>query len=105
MASDDSLPPSCACAKQTDRYVSFAGIDCDGQARRIMECLERHFRGDGATHPFLAYFMAKREPRNGQRADDLFLIHSSINPLRDYLEASGDRETLELLGRLETDCC
>ena len=38
------LPCTCQhqSAEKPDRYVSFKGIDCDGNARRLIACLRRH---------------------------------------------------------------
>ncbi len=43
--------------------------------------------------------MACRKP------DDLFLIHSNINPFRDFFEHWNDEEALGLLLQIEAECC
>jgi hypothetical protein len=101
-----SIPPAdCGCHRKTDRYESFAGIDCDGNARRIMECIERKLAALGEPNPFWCYFMGKRTPRSGPAPDDLFLVHSHINQIREFFEESADDEALTLLLQLEEECC
>lgn len=105
MDEDKPQGPGCGCPKTIDRYVSFDGIDCDGKARRLMEVIERRMADSGAEHPFLKYFMAKRQPRSGPAPDELFLIHSNINQIREFFEQCGDQESLALLMQLEEECC
>lgn len=105
MEEDQPQGSGCCCPKTIDRYVSFDGIDCDGKARRLMEFIERRMADSGAEHPFLKYFMAKRQPRSGPAPDELFLIHSNINQIREFFEQCGDQESLALLTQLEEECC
>ncbi len=93
------------CQQQIDRYTTFHGIDCAGNARRVMEFIENNAMTDGDAHPFLAYFLAKRTPRSGPAPDDLFLIHSNLNQIRELFEESGNAQALELLFQLEEECC
>ena len=94
-----------ACAASRDRYVSFEGIDCDGNARLVMECIERHVADPRRNNAFWDYFMKKRSGGSGPRPDDLFLIHSNINQVRELFETWHDNEALALLLRLEEECC
>ena len=91
--------------KPTDRYVSFDGIDCDGNAQRIMACIERLLDLPGRSNAFWEYFMKKREGGSGPKPDDLFLIHSNINQVRELFETWEDEEAMSLLVRLEEECC
>lgn len=90
--------------KTTDRYESFQGIDCDGNARQIMACIERQIAA-GQGNSFWDYFMKKRAGGSGPRPDDLFLIHANINQVRELFETSGDLVALALLAQLEEECC
>lgn len=94
----------CGC-KKTDRYISFAGIDCAGNARRVMECIDRHIAISGRSNGFWDYFLAKRAGTSGPKVDDLFLIHSNINQVRELFETWDDGEALHLLEQLEEECC
>jgi hypothetical protein len=95
----------CGCSKQTDRYVSFIGIDCDGNARRVMELIEKHMAESGQPEPFWEYFMGKRRSPSGPPPDDLFLVHCHINQIRELFEEIGDEDALALLFILEDECC
>ena len=95
----------CPCRLKTDRYISFDGIDCAGNARRLMELIERNMPADGAGRSFWQYFMAKRQPRSGPAPDDLFLIHAHINQIRELFEDCGDEAALALLLQVEEECC
>ncbi len=91
--------------KTTDRYISFEGIDCDGNAARLMACIENQLAQPGRSNAFWDYFMNKRQGGSGPRPDDLFLVHSNINQIRELFETWRDEEALELLLQLEEECC
>ncbi len=91
--------------KTTDRYISFEGIDCDGNAARLMACIEHQLAQPGRSNAFWDYFMNKRQGGSGPRPDDLFLVHSNINQIRELFETWRDEEALELLLQLEEECC
>lgn len=97
--------PGCGCGARGDRYVSFSDIDCDGNARRVMACIERNVARAVRTAPFWPYFMAKRQPKSGTAPDDLFLIHCHINVIRELFDETGDVEAMTLLVQLEEECC
>lgn len=95
----------CGCGRKTDRYTTFEGIDCAGNARRVMALIERNLPKAGAERSFWEYFMAKRQPRSGPVPDDLFLVHSYINQIRELFESCADGEALRLLTQVEEECC
>ena len=97
-------PGGCGC-RNTDRYVSFDGIDCDGNARKIMELIDRHLDIPGRNNAFWEHFAKKRTGGSGPKPDDLFLIHSNINQVREFFETWEDEEALRLLEQLEEECC
>jgi N(2)-fixation sustaining protein CowN len=108
----DSLSPvelRCSCgeehAQRPDRYVSFAGIDCDGNARRLVDMLRPHMNDPARRNPFWELFEKKLAAESEPRHDELFLIHAHINILRDFLEQYEDREALTLLEQIEEECC
>ncbi|WP_306603278.1 N(2)-fixation sustaining protein CowN [Azonexus sp.] len=105
MENQQKLVADCGCRANTDRYISFVGIDCAGNARRVMAFIERNMAASGEAQAFWMYFMAKRTPRSGPAPDDLFLVHSYINQIREFFEACGDAEALELLLQVEEECC
>ena len=94
-----------------DRYVSFAGIDGDGNSRKLMTMLRRHIDDPARSNPFWDMFKGKlalcgQPDRNsGRSLDELFLIHSYINNIRELFEECDDREGLALLEQIEIESC
>jgi hypothetical protein len=105
MDEKQSLNKDCGCSKESDRYVSFNGIDCNGNASRVMALIERNLAESEKSGPFWEYFMSKRKPRSGPPPDDLFLVHCHLNQIREFFEERADAEALELLSQLEEECC
>ncbi len=95
----------CGCHKKNDRYMTFEGIECEAGAQRVMACIERNVAASQQDAPFWPYFMAKRTPRSGPAPDDLFLVHSHINQIRELFEECGDAAALAMLLQLEEECC
>jgi hypothetical protein len=94
--------PTDTCAV-ADRYVSFKGIDYDGNVRRVLHHLARHRAGDPANR-LIAYIDRQRGSQQGARRDDLLLLHSLVNPIRELFEADTDEAALSDLDRLEREC-
>lgn len=93
---------------QIDRYVSFKGIECDKNAEKIVEFIERLATGAASDNQYWQQFMAKIEKsRSGDTAtgDALFLVHSHINIIRDLFEEYNDEEAMTLLEKVELECC
>ena len=88
-----------------DRYVTFDGLDCDGNARRLMAMIDARLTQPGASNAFWEYFGKKRRGGSGPTPDDLFLIHAHINQLRDQFDAWEDAAAQELLEQIEEECC
>lgn len=101
--------PCRACGKPEagtrDRYVSFVGLDCDGQAHRLIEQLRPYMDDPARSNAFWQLFAKKLNPTRGPRHDELFLIHAHINILRDQLEQNDDIKALMLLDQIEQECC
>lgn len=96
----------CPCKhSQPDRYVSFDGIDCDGNAAHLMQLLLGHLADPAKCNAFWTYFLKKRRPASGPAPDDLFLIHCHLNQLREFFELHEDEQAMGLLERLELECC
>lgn len=96
-------PISCR-IPQPDRYVSFKGIDCDGNAHRVMELLLRLRSEDPDEQALLDLLKERRVATSGVRCDDLLLLASFVNPVRELFERHHDHEALELLEQLEEQC-
>jgi hypothetical protein len=88
----------------TDRYVSFQGIDCEGNTRRVMALIDRYTLGGEPVDAFWTYFHKRRAATLGPRFDDLLLLSSFVNPVRELFEAKDDAEGLALLEKLEDEC-
>jgi len=99
------LPEDCSCKNKTDRYLSFVGLDCDTKARNVMACIDLHLAIPERNNAFWEYFSQKRSGLKGPKPDDLFLIHSSINQVRELFETWQDEAGLQLLDQLEAECC
>lgn len=94
-----------------DRYVTFKGIDGDGNARRLVAMLRHHIDDPAKSNLFWEKFRDKlatagsADANGGRVLDELFLIHSYINNIRDLLEEHDDQEALALLQQLEAESC
>lgn len=88
-----------------DRYVSFCGIECDIQAERLMErvtTLINQKKGDNQWH---RYFTYKLEQKAKMNHDDLFFIGAQMNTLTEFLQSTKDEIALDMLWRIEQQCC
>lgn len=94
-----------------DRYVTFKGIDGDGNARRLVAMLRHHIDDPAKSNLFWEKFRDKlatagsADANGGRVLDELFLIHSYINNIRDLFEEYDDQEALALLQQLEAESC
>lgn len=85
-----------------DRYRTFKGIDFDGQASRMLERIDSHTRD--ANDLFWTYFNQRRNATEGARCDDLLLLASFVNQIRELFEARDDALGLAWLDQLENEC-
>ena len=96
---------------KSDRYVTFRGIDGDGNARRLMAMLRHHIDDPAKTNLFWEKFKEKlamtgqAEANGGRVLDELFLVHSYINNIRDLFEEYDDQDALALLHQVEAESC
>ena len=96
----------CGChSPQADRYVSFDNIACPGHALRLMAMIHRHIEQPERNNAFWDYFRQKASGGSGPAPDDLFLIHCHLNQIRELFEAWDDDEALQLLDKIEVECC
>lgn len=97
--------------QKPDRYVSFVGIEGDKNSRELIEMLRRHIDQPFKTNRFWELFKEKlarvgQPDLNGGRSlDELFLIHSYINNIRELFEEYDDQPALALLEKIETESC
>lgn len=86
-----------------DRYVSFAGIDCDGNAMRLMAMLRAQMAASDSR--WVAYFTRKLEEKRRMGNDDLYFIGAQMNMLAAFFEEESCAEARALLWELEQTCC
>lgn len=97
---------SCGC-NQRDRYVSFNGLDCEGQAERLLARVEMLIARPAVSNLFWQKFAAQvalMRSGSGPNRDPLYLLHANVYYLRDLLEAHGGAEDLAALDLLEEEC-
>ncbi|NEX20486.1 N(2)-fixation sustaining protein CowN [Thiorhodococcus mannitoliphagus] len=94
----------CTAAK-TDRYISFDGIDCDAYAERILGYIRACI--DDAENPsdWQPYFERKLVEIAGMGQDALFFVGSQVNYIRELFEHYDHDDGLELLDKIEDECC
>lgn len=88
-----------------DRYCSFVGLDCNGQAQRLVALLRPYIDDPARTNGFWQLFARKLAAESGPKHDALFLIHAHLNILREQLEMHEDTVALALLDQIEIECC
>lgn len=94
-----------------DRYVSFVGIEGDQNARQLVVMLRRHIDDPQKSNRYWELFKEKLEKvgqpekTSGRHLDELFLIHSYINNIRELFEEYDDQPALALLEKIEAESC
>ena len=102
---ENNCPAATAAESVADRYISFCGIDCNGNADRLMAMLEAHIQaGDGDTR-WCDYFTGKQIQQHAMGQDNLYFVGAQMNNLYSYLESCEDEVALALLWQLEQECC
>ena len=98
-------------SRKTDRYVTFIGIEGEKNSRKLMTLLRRHIDDPLKSNRFWELFKQKLDragqlcQQGEQRQDELFLIHSYINNIRELFEQHDDLPALALLEQIETESC
>lgn len=94
-----------------DRYTSFEGIESDSNSRRLIAMLMQHISDPEKTNRFWEQFktiselIGQQKENSGRRLDELFLIHSNINNIRELFEQYDDQAALNLLEQIELESC
>ena len=70
-----------------------------------MYAIRSYYADPAKCNAFWTYFLNKRRPASGPVPDDLFLIHSHLNQLREFFEEHEDEVAMQLLEKLELECC
>ena len=91
--------------EETNRYVSFGGIDCDGKSKRVLSYIEQYLASPPHQSPWLEYFQQRLRDRKALGQDELHFVGSQINHIRSLFEDYNDTEALSLLEQVEEECC
>ena len=86
-----------------DRYLSFLGLDCNGNADRMMAVLAANM--ETSEFRWVGYFAQKLEEKRRMGTDNLYFVGSQVNALHAFLEGQDDASGLDLLWHLEQNCC
>lgn len=89
----------------TDRYVTFIGINCDVNADTLIQKLEMHLSAEHGEANWHTYFRQKRAQQAKMQHDNLYFIGSQMNNLYAYFEQCEDKDALALLWQIEQECC
>ncbi|MDD2364813.1 MAG: N(2)-fixation sustaining protein CowN [Desulfuromonadaceae bacterium] len=98
-------------AVKPDRYVSFVGIDGDGNSRELIMMLRKHIDDPQKTNAFWEKFkeklekVGKPEENSGRSLDELYLIHAYMNNISELFETYEDQPALDLLEKIEAESC
>lgn len=88
-----------------DRYISFCGIDCDANADVLMKFLTESISDYKGSEEWISYFQKKIAEQVKMGRDNLHFIHNQINALYEYFEICDHKAALELLYKIEQECC
>jgi len=90
-----------------DRYLSFRGIDFEGNMQAVLTHLRRYIDSPACTNPFWERFktrLASAEEGTSATCDKLLLLHSHTYYMVDLFEEHDDEAALAALKKLEEEC-
>ncbi|MDQ0504696.1 N(2)-fixation sustaining protein CowN [Xanthobacter agilis] len=90
-----------------DRYVTFRGIDFEGNMARVLAHLFRYIDDPAYGNAFWARFKARLtavEQNGAAICDKLLLLHSHVYYMVDLFEEHDDGQALTDLKKLEEEC-
>lgn len=93
--------------EQPDRYLTFQGIDFEGNMRRVLAHLYRYIDDPAHANAFWDRFKARLGAAEAGAAaicDKLLLLHSHVYYMVDLFEEQEDEIALADLKRLEEEC-
>ncbi len=88
-----------------DRYVTFDGLDCNGNASRVVDTIRHYITNPGGSTQWAEYFQAKLIEKQRLAVDDLFFVGSQLNNIYAMFEELNDKSAHELLYQVEQECC
>ncbi|GAA0587181.1 N(2)-fixation sustaining protein CowN [Caenispirillum bisanense] len=92
----------------TDRYVSFSGIDCEGNTARLLARVFHHIDDPLKSNAFWDKFRAEvaaAEDIHARKFDGLCLVCARVGIIAELFEQYDDTEGLALLEQIENECC
>lgn len=92
---------------RADRYVTFNGIDFEGNMARVLTHLRRYIDHPAAGNKFWDLFkhrLAAAEQGNAAIQDKLLLLHSHVYYMVELFEEHDDTLALADLQTLEKEC-
>ncbi|MFT6986040.1 MAG: hypothetical protein ACJAT7_001861 [Psychromonas sp.] len=89
----------------SDRYRSFCGLNCDLNADKLIAMLEQNMLAGNGAKEWHRYFALKRAQQNKSNHDNLHFIGNQTNTLYEYFEQCQDQDALQLLYKIEQECC
>lgn len=99
------MPPSDQTA--TDRYVTFQGIDFEGNMEAVLAHLRRYIDDPAFSNAFWERFrerLATADKAERPMADRLLLMHAHVYYMAELFEDNDDDEAIVALRRLEEEC-
>lgn len=92
---------------EPDRYLTFQGIDFEGNMRRVLAHLFRYICDPAHANPFWDRFrtrLAAAEAGQAAICDKLLLLHSHVYYMVELFEDQDDEAALTALKKLEEEC-
>lgn len=93
---------------KTDRYITYTGIDCNGNAKIVIEhvlALTESPEKSNALWDRFKVRLAEAGKVGARKADELCLACSHTYYIEELFEENSDEEGLAALRRLEDECC
>lgn len=90
-----------------DRYVTFEGIDFEGNMEAVLVHLRRYIDDPAFANPFWDRFrerLAGAAEAERPVADRLLLMHAHVYYMAELFEDNDDAAALAALRRLEEEC-
>jgi len=100
-------PPSAAEIDSPDRYVSFRGIDFEGNMATVLGHLRRYIDDPALTNALWERFkqrLALAEAGENAITDKLLLLHSHVYYMVELFEDHEDEAAMTALQKLEEEC-
>ena len=93
--------------EEPDRYLTFQGIDFDGNMKRVLAHLFRYIDEPAHANAFWDRFRARlaaAEAGDAAICDKLLLLHSHVYYMVELFEEHDDARALADLKKLEEEC-